>query len=96
MSINADQERQQAHLYLDRLPPNQITAVRSLLEAMLDPVALALIHAPDEDELITQSEEDAVAEARRSVKEHNSIPFEQAVAELGFTMDEVRNSEETH
>jgi hypothetical protein len=53
MSLDVVQERQQAHAYLDRLPPAQLSAVRSLLETMLpDPVALALANVPAEDEEI--------------------------------------------
>jgi hypothetical protein len=35
-------ERRQAHAYLDHLPPEQLSAVRGLLETMLDPVSRAL------------------------------------------------------
>ena len=90
-SNDPQQERQQAHAYLDHLPAAQVAAVRGLLEAMLDPVSRALANAPIDDEPITEEEERAVAEARQSLKRNGGIPFEQAIAELGFTMEEVRN-----
>ena len=85
------QERRQAHAYLDHLPDAQLSAVRSLLETMLDPVSRALVNAPTEDEEIGAEEERAVAEAREWLKHNPGIPFEQVVAELGFTMEEVKN-----
>jgi hypothetical protein len=38
-------EKQQVHELIDRLAPSQVTAVRGLLEAMLDPVSRALAGA---------------------------------------------------
>ena len=91
MESNPQQERQQAHAYLDHLPAAQVSAVRGLLESMLDPVSRALANAPIDDEPVTEEEERAVAEARESLKRNGGIPFEQVVAELGFTMEEVNN-----
>jgi hypothetical protein len=52
MALDFLHERQQAHSYLDRLPLEQLSAVRRLLETMLDPVSRALANAPVEDEEI--------------------------------------------
>jgi hypothetical protein len=91
MDSNTQRERQQAHSYLDHLPDAQVSAVRGLLEVMLDPVSLALANAPIEDEEISEEEERAIAEAREWLKHNPGIPFEQVVAELGFTVEEVQN-----
>ncbi len=91
MESNPQQERQQAHAYLDHLPAAQVSAVRGLLESMLDPVSRALANAPIDDEPVTEEEERAVAEARESLKRNGGVSFEQVVAELGFTMEEVKN-----
>ena len=91
MAADLQQERRQAHAYLDHLPDAQVSAVRGLLEAMLDPVARAVANAPIDDEPVTEEEERAVAEAREWLKRNPGIPFEQVVAELGFTMEEVKN-----
>ena len=56
MDSNPQQQRQQAHAYLDHLPDAQVSAVRGLLEAMLDPVSRALADAPVDDEPITEQE----------------------------------------
>ncbi len=58
---------------------------------LLDPVSGALANAPPEDEEILAEEEQSVAEAREWLKHNPGIPFEQVVAELGLTMEEVRN-----
>ena len=91
MDPNLNQEREQAHALLDMLPAEKLNAVRSLLEAMVDPVSRALANAPIDDEPITEEEERAVAEAREWLQHNPGIPFEQVVAELGFTLEEVKN-----
>ena len=95
MSLDVVQERQQAHAYLDRLPPAQLSAVRSLLETMLpDPVSRALANAPLEDEEISEEEKQAVARSREWFKNNQGTSFEDVAAELGLTMDEIRNAKE--
>lgn len=91
MEPNLNQERQQAHALLDMLPAEKLNAVRSLLEVMVDPVSRALANAPIDDEPITEEEERAIAEAREWLKHNPGIPFDQVVAELGLTMEEVEN-----
>lgn len=72
--------RQHVHELIDQLPPTQLTAVAGLLEAMLD----------SEDEL-TEEDRQAVAASREYFQKGGTgIPFEQVVADLGFTMDQVR------
>ncbi len=72
--------RQHVHELIDELPPTQLTAVAGLLEAMLD----------SEDEL-TEEDRQAVAASREYFQKGGTgIPFEQVVADLGFTMDQVR------
>jgi predicted transcriptional regulator len=95
MSLDVVQERQQAHAYLDRLPPAQLSAVRSLLETMLpDTVSRALANAPLEDEEISEEENQAVARSKEWFKNNQGTSFEDVVAELGLSMDEIRNAKE--
>jgi hypothetical protein len=56
--------KEHAHQLIDRLPPAQLSAVVGLLEAMLDPVSLAIANAPIDDEPLTPEEEKALGEAR--------------------------------
>jgi hypothetical protein len=76
---------------IDRLPETQLSALVGLLETIVDPVAAALRNAPTDDEPVTEEEERAINEAREWLKRNPGIPFEQVVAELGFTMEEVKN-----
>ncbi|HEV3333852.1 MAG TPA: hypothetical protein VG096_22860 [Bryobacteraceae bacterium] len=84
MAVDPVQERQKAHAYLDRLPPEQLSAVRS----MLDPVSRALANAPIEDEEISAEEERAVAEAREWLQHNQPIPHEEVLAEFGLTAED--------
>src|ERR1700733_7447761 len=88
MAVDRVQERQKAHAYLDRLPPEQLSAVRSLLEAMLDPASRGLANAPIENEEIGAEEERAVAEAREWLKHNQPIPHEEVLAELGLALED--------
>ena len=64
MPTDTAHEKQQIHELIDRLAPSQVTAVRGLLEAMLDPVARAIADAPADDEPEAEEEKRAVAEAQ--------------------------------
>src|ERR1035441_1956647 len=88
MDLDFNQKRHQAHAYLDRLPPEQLTAVRGLLETMLDPVSRAIANAPIEDEEIGVEEERAVAGARAWLKHNQPIPHEEVLAEFGLTLED--------
>jgi hypothetical protein len=87
----SDTRRQHAHQLIDRLPEAQLSALVGLLETIVDPVAAALRNAPVDDEPVTEEEERTVKEAREWLKHNPGIPFEQVVAELGFSMEEVKN-----
>lgn len=83
--------RQHAHQLIDRMPETQLSALVGLLETIVDPVAGAPADVPLEDEEIGEEEERAVARSREWFKHNQGIPFEQVVAECGFTMDQIRN-----
>jgi hypothetical protein len=88
MALDLSHDRQQAHAYLDRLPPERLSAVLSLLATMLDPATQSLGNFPVEDEEIGEEEERAVAEARQWLKHNKAIPHEEVLAELGLSMDD--------
>lgn len=77
MTLDLQEERQQAHALLDRLPPAQLGVVRSLLAVMIE----------DEDD-----DEELTAEDIGTLRASGgpTIPFAEMVEELGFTMDQVR------
>lgn len=76
--------RQHAHELIDRMPETQLSALVGLLETIVDPRF--------EDEEISEEEEAAVARSKEWFQHNEGIPFEQVVADLGFTMDQVRNA----
>ncbi len=89
MATDVIHEKQQVHQLVDRLAPSQVSAVRGLLEAMLDPVARAVANAPMDDEPLTAEEAKALDEAREWLRHNNGIPHEQVLAELGITKEEI-------
>lgn len=79
-------ERQKAHELVERLQPEQVTAVVSLLQFMLsDPVSRALSSAPLDDETETDDERDAVREADDwFVQQGSGIPHDEVKRQLGL------------
>ena len=80
-------DRYHAHQLLDQLGPGQFAAVAKLLEVM----------TLDEDgEELTEADRRAVAASRDYFRQNpeGGIPFEQMVAECGFTMDQIRQQGE--
>jgi hypothetical protein len=75
-------ERQRAHQLIDQLGAAQFEAVVRLLEVILG----------DDDEEPTAEDRRALAASREYFRQNpeGGIPFEQVVAECGFTMDQVR------
>ena len=75
-------ERQRAHQLLDQLGAAQFEAVVRLLEVILG----------DDDEEPTAEDRRALAASREYFRQNpeGGIPFDQVVAECGFTMDQVR------
>jgi hypothetical protein len=64
------------------LPPANLGAVHSLLEVM--------IGDDDEDELTEEDKQALRASGEYFRKGGQGVPFEQVVAELGFTMEQIR------
>ena len=76
-------DRQQAHQLLDRLGPAQFDAIVKLLEVMI---------REEDGEELTVEDRRAVVASRDYFRQNpeGGIPFEEVVAECGFTMDQVR------
>ena len=89
MNTDFAQQKQHAHGLIERLTPKKLTAVVGLLEILLDPLDRALATAEIDDEPVTEEEMRDIEASREWSKHNKGIPFEQVVAELGFTMQEV-------
>lgn len=76
------QERERAHALVDQLAPRQLEAIRNLLEAMTP--------GREEDEEISAAEEAAVARSKEWFRENEGVPFDEVVADLGLSMEQIR------
>lgn len=84
MALDIQMERQQAHALLDRLPPAKLGVVRSLLAVMVD---------DDDEEELTEEDRRALRASEEYFRNGGQgVPFEQVVADLGFTMEQVRGA----
>jgi hypothetical protein len=84
MEPNLNRERQQAHALLDMLPAGKLIAVRSLLEAMVEPLAHSLALAPAEEEELTPETAAALDRARASLARGEGISHEEVRREFGL------------
>ena len=81
---NLQSERQQAHLLLDVLADEKLSAVRSLLEVMVEPLSRSLAVAPVEDEDLTPETAAALDRARASLARGEGISHEEVFREFGL------------
>jgi hypothetical protein len=79
------QQREQAHALLDMLPAEKLSAVRSLLEVMVEPLSRSLALAPVEEEVLTDEAAAALDRARASLREGKGIPHEEILREFGLS-----------
>jgi hypothetical protein len=85
MGIDATQERKDAHALLDMLPEEKLSAVRSLLEVMVEPLSRSLASAPVEEEEVTPETAAAIERARASLAREEGIPHEDIRREFGLS-----------
>lgn len=83
MKVDFAAERQQAHELLDMLPEEKVTAVRSLLEVMVEPLSRSLASAPVEEEEVTPDTAESIERARASLAHGKGIPHSEILAEFG-------------
>ena len=76
MALDLQQERQQAHALIDLLPSGKLTAVRSLLEVMLD---------EDEDEL-TEADRRAIQAGLDSAEKQGTVSMEEVLSDFGLSL----------
>ena len=84
----ATNPKQQARELIDRLSTGQASAVVGLLEAMLDPVSIALAHAPLDDEPVSEEEARDIAEAHEAYKRGEIISNEEVLAEFRLSTED--------
>jgi hypothetical protein len=84
MATAATNPKQQAVELINRLSTGQVSAVVGLLEAMLDPVSIALANAPIDDEPVSDEEARDIAAARAAVARGEIVSNEDVLAEFGL------------
>lgn len=82
--MQSDIMRQQAHALLDVLSAEKLTAVRSLLEVMAEPLSRSLALAPFEEEQITDETAAALDTARASPDRGERISHDEIMREFGL------------
>jgi hypothetical protein len=87
-------DKQHAHELLDQLDPSQLDAVVRLLEVMTDPETATIRNAPIDDEPVSEEEERAVAASKEWFRNNQGVPFEEVVAEIGLTMEQIRGGKD--
>ncbi len=77
MGTDDTHDRQQAHALLDMLPEEKVSAVRSLLQVMVEP--------PVEEEEVTPETAAAIDRSRASLARGEGIPHEDILREFGLS-----------
>ena len=80
MTLDLQQELEQAHALLNRLPPAKVGAVRSLLAVMVD--------EDDDDDELTEGDRAAIQAGVDSLKKNGGSSMEDVLADFGLTMAE--------
>ena len=95
MATASTNPKQHAHELIDRLSTGQVSAVVGLLEAMIDPVSVALANAPIDDEPVSEEEAREIAEARASIARGEGIPHEEVLREFGLKPEDFERMGQT-
>ncbi len=67
--------REELHLLLDRIPESDVPATQKFLRSLVDPVELAILTAPEDDE--PESEEERAAVEAALADPSPNVPFEE-------------------
>jgi hypothetical protein len=74
--------REELHWLLDRVPDADMATARKFLGSLVDPVAMFLLRAPDDDEVETSQERAVVERARQ--EPGPGTPHEEMLREFGL------------
>jgi hypothetical protein len=91
----ATNPKQHAYELIDRMSTGQVSAVVGLLEAMLDPVSIALANAPYDDEPVSDEEARDIAESRAAYARGEAVSHDEVLAEFGLTADDFERMGQT-
>jgi len=84
-SVDIEAVRSELHALVDYIPEGDAPAVRKMLRALVDPVRLALLNAPLDDEPMSEHERAAwEADEIRRKKGEPAISHEEILRDLGL------------
>jgi hypothetical protein len=69
--------RSDLHTILDSLPEERLAAAQEALAALADPVVLALLGVPDDDESLTDEDLEAITEGRADQDGGRTVSLEE-------------------
>jgi hypothetical protein len=72
--------RDDLHTILDSIPEDRLDAAREALAALADPVLLALLSAPEDDEPLTEEDLQAIAEGHAEMERGELVPLDDLIA----------------
>jgi hypothetical protein len=84
MPLDLAEQRQQAHLLIDVLPEEKLSAVRGLLEVLIEPLSRSLAIAPVEEETLTEETVAALSRASASLDRGEGVSHEAILREFGL------------
>ena len=84
MALNFVQQRRQAHLLIDVLPEEKLSAVHNLLEVLVEPLSRSLAMAPVEEEELTPETMTALNRASASLDRGEGVSHEEVLREFGL------------
>jgi hypothetical protein len=79
--------RHQAHAYLDCLTPEQVNAIRALLETMVSALDRKLAQAPVDDEPVTAEDRAAIQAGLASLDQNGGVSMDDVLADFGLTRE---------
>jgi len=84
MALDFAQQRQHAHLLIDVLPEDKLSAVHSLLEVLVEPLSRSLAAALAEDEDLSSETAAALDRARASLARGEGASHKEVLREFGL------------
>ena len=74
--------RDELRAMVDAIPDDRLPAARATLARLVDPVLLAFLNAPDDDEPLTDEDLAAIEEGRADIAAGRTVPLADVLAEL--------------
>jgi len=84
MELDLAQQRRQAHSLLDALPEEKLSAVRGLLDVLVEPLSRSLPLAPTDDEELFPEAAVSLHRSRASLSRGEGISHEEVLREFGL------------